>query len=222
MKNLTKRYINIFMILCSLSVHTISFATVTRAQFIDALKKLRTEVIRSEDTSDNLLKERYSQCKKIVNDAIIKTSQYEGTLTDQHLESIQQLTNILIETKERSLEGRREIAALLLKDLTLKFKDNKENNLATVISNKLPKVTVRAVKENTPVNNLTVNWSPLILYSKDNPVGSFGLPTSPAVDNMMPGVYVFWLVKGVDKTVISERQFEVDPSKENELVLVIN
>jgi len=139
----------------------------------------------SEVSNNNAL---ISQFIKIINRS-------DATYPDLYNKSIGLLVKLAGETKDGNIAEQLEFLSLVSKDLESKlFISDSSAQLNSIPLCLSVEVTVRVKSLQGDVNNLRVNCTPLG-YSVNfyEPFFSFSRLTSPAVDQIPPGYYLFWI-----------------------------
>lgn len=181
------------------------------------IEKLRTvrSAIELIDSKDEEVIQKRNNLRLLINDINIRLDVFDGTFPKQYLEA---LTDELKISKEISSKTKTEqISSLdfLYKDLSIKFKD-RANTLKSQLYNDYIKVKVESSRNGITTKGLRVRYaSKGYPFNPNKQQGMFGVLTSPAIENLIPGYYWIWITKDGDLTVLRKWDGELSPEKDN-------
>lgn len=191
-------------------LHTLSaFANkVDKSQVILVLNGIRAGIVSIHPISTSSA-QLLSESREIVNEAIINIDSRDVVYTHGYLNSLIADKNLVDNIAKTDGDGQAKIIYLLTSDLRLKFRYTKHAISAEGYSQfVIVTVTTRNAR------NLRVNYTALgynVDYKK--PDHQFLRLTTPANEEMVPGIYELWLTKDGSDNVIDKRIVEIDPGK---------
>jgi hypothetical protein len=213
--------IKIILLLLTLNVSFASLAQdrVKKNEVVKSLRKLRNNINQIDCLPPNSICSDLTLTINFINKQILSVNNANQDYPIQYIHSLEYFTTAFENlTIEDSLKQK---LSLLRKDLNLKFKVS-GSNMATVPNNKLAAVHVIAKNNSGPVHNLRVHCSPSgfrVNYS--NPFLSFGHLTSPAIHNLVPGFYTFWLIHENTNTILGKTTKEIIPGETNKIEISV-
>jgi len=158
----------------------------------------------------------------LINKGLANLSMHPVQISKKYKASIDGITALAKGIKNRPAQESKQMLRDLLKDLKAKFKDEKhyaENQSLF----RLVEVKVLTKNATSEISNLAVHYS-LLGYAVDynHPSNTFLNLTSPAVADLVPGLYHMWVTKPNNTTVLSERKVEVDPAKKTNIIFYVD
>jgi hypothetical protein len=197
-----------------------SQTSVPKEQILSELQSLRVAILETNST-DNDFRTYQNQCRTMISGARVLIDSHDNSFPLVYLESLQSLTHLANQMVSAGPAEQNKFIRLILTDLSLKFKTS-ENDLAPGQLVSLINVTVAVTKSNgKPAMNLRVKYCP-IGYDPDyqHPTHIFITLTSPAYDELAPGIYYLWLSEDGETQALRQIQVVIDPAKHDHTIQI--
>ena len=207
-----------FYLLCIILL-TIVFSAnaqdiVDKQKIIKQLQLLRNSIAKPKSTDVQFLQNQNS-CRTIINDAIINIDSRDKDFPIQYLDALISLTRFSDGLLTANSENRSRNLQAIKKDLIIKFNSG-EQKLNSGEITRLVQMSVFTYQKGRPANSLRVNYSALGNFTNYlSPDHQFTRLTSPASEEMVPGIYEMWITNDGGTTVLRRMQIEVNPSNHN-------
>jgi hypothetical protein len=196
------------------------FSTVLAQQNIETsslvvkLRRIRSNVEDLEST-DPVVTQKKNALRLSIGDMILRLDHANksfppsiGPAMDELVAESSKLARLSPDDQKKELD-------FLSGDLTVKFKD-RTNTLGEEMYNDLVPVTVVWNKGEASPGKYRVRYAGQgYKFDPLNPGGNLGPITSPVKDSLLPGLYIVWLTKVSDFTVIETWKGEISPEKNN-------
>lgn len=186
---------------------------VDKKRIVETLREIRTTIASLHQQSGSSAK-RLDNCRQIINDAIINIDSRDAPFSESYLQSLLAVKMLVNSVNSANQESQPKIIEIVFSDLRLKFKyltgGIVDQGFAQFVS-----VTVVTKGK----SNLRVNYTGLG-YNVDhkNPEHQFKRLTSPATEEMVPGIYEVWITNDKDNKVLKSQQVEIDPGKKDNTI----
>lgn len=192
---------------------------VDKQTIIKSLKNLRTSLNLIDSASGVPFKTQKTSVT-MINNQILAINQTDLDYPKEYQTSIDYIKTITGQLDSSSKKN--STLSLIQQDLMLKFKVKDGSSLSSAPNNDMASVSVVTKGTNGQVPNLRVKCSPIgfaIDFTK--PLFSFSQLTSPASDQLVPGIYLFWITKDGDNKVLGKLEKPVKASQINQIEIFI-
>src|SRR5688572_21957438 len=218
------RIVFFLIIICGCWCRVFAQDSVRAEIVVQKLKELRSRISDIQSQENTPLHSNLHNSRTIINKAILRLdTKSDDQMPKEYVESLEYLKQMTTNVKVNDADAKMQFSHALIKDLQIKFPPSNEGQLNSMHAGKLATVKVITKRNGQEIKEYRVRCSPLgfdVDYTR--PYLSFKRLTSPADENIVPGIYKIWITRDGDFKMLKEIETEISPDSDNTIVFTVD